>query len=103
DTGNFAYACEDVWELLPRFLPYITDVHLKDRGLQENGGSPCIALDGTPLYPVPVGGGVIPIKDIMETLVKNGYQGGFAAELFGSCDQMRDMEQSIVFIRSVLA
>lgn len=103
DTGNFAYACEDAWELLPRFLPYIADVHLKDRGLQDNGGSPCIALDGTPLYPVPVGGGVIPIRNIMETLVKNGYQGGFAAEHFGSCDQMRDMEQSIAFIRSVLA
>lgn len=103
DTGNFAYACEDAWELLPRFLPYITDVHLKDRGLEDNGGNPCMALDGTPLYPVPVGGGVIPIEKIMDTLLENGYTGGFAAEHFGSCDQMGDMEKSMAFIRRVLA
>lgn len=102
DTGNFMYACEDAWELLPKFLPYITDVHLKDRGLVENGGNPCIALDGRKLYPVPVGGGVIPIEKIMKTLLENGYTGGFAAEHFGSCDQMGDMEKSIAFIRSVL-
>lgn len=102
DTGNFAYAGEDAWELLPKFLPYITDVHLKDRGLEKNDGSPCIAIDGTPLYPVPVGSGVIPIRRIMETLLKNGYTGGFAAEHFGSGDQMRDMAQSMAFIRSVL-
>ncbi len=88
--------------MLPKFLPYITDVHLKDRGLVENGGNPCIALDGRKLYPVPVGGGVIPIEKIMKTLLENGYTGGFAAEHFGSCDQMGDMEKSIAFIRSVL-
>lgn len=102
DTGNFAYAGEDAWELLPKFLPYITDVHLKDRGLEKNDGSPCIALDGTALYPVAVGGGVIPIRRIMETLLQNGYAGGFAAEHFGSGDQMRDMQKSADFIRCVL-
>ena len=103
DTGNFAYACEDAWALLPKFLPYITDVHLKDRGLTDNGGSPCIAIDGTALYPVPVGGGVIPMDKIIRLLVENGYTGGFAAEHFGSADQMRDMELSVSFIRQVLA
>lgn len=102
DTGNFAYAGEDAWALLPKFLPYITDVHLKDRGLEENDGTPCIAIDGTYLYPVPVGGGVIPIRRIMETLLQNGYTGGFAAEHFGSAHQLRDMQQSADFIRSVL-
>lgn len=102
DTGNFAYAGEDAWELLPKFLPYITDVHLKDRGLEKNDGTPCIAIDGTALYPVPVGGGVIPIRRIMETLLQNGYAGGFAAEHFGSGDQMRDMQKSADFIRCVL-
>ena len=103
DTGNFMYAGEDAWALLPNFLPYIADVHLKDRGLEKNDGSPCIAIDGTPLYPVPVGDGVIPIRAIMQMLVDNGYTGGFAAEHFGSGDQMRDMEKSAAFIRSVLA
>lgn len=102
DTGNFAYAGEDAWELLPKFLPYITDVHLKDRGLEKNDGSPCMALDGTALYPVAVGSGVIPIRRIMETLLENGYTGGFAAEHFGSAHQMEDMQQSADFIRSVL-
>ncbi|MBQ4640524.1 MAG: sugar phosphate isomerase/epimerase [Clostridia bacterium] len=101
DTGNFMYGCEDAWELLPRFLPYISDVHLKDRGLAENGGSPCIALDGRKLYPVPVGGGVIPMEKIMRMLLDSGYTGHFAAEHFGSADQMRDMELSIAFIRRV--
>lgn len=102
DTGNFAYAGEDAWAWLPQFLPYITDVHLKDRGLEKNDGDPCIAIDGTPLYPVPVGDGVIPIRAIMKTLLQNGYTGGFAAEHFGSGDQKRDMEKSIAFIRDVL-
>lgn len=102
DTGNFMYAGEDAWALLPQFLPYITDVHLKDRGLEKNDGSPCIAIDGTPLYPVPVGSGVLPMQQIMETLLRNGYTGNFAAEHFGSGDQMRDMQQSIEFIRKIV-
>lgn len=102
DTGNFMYGCEDAWALLPKFLPYITDIHLKDRGLEKNDGNPCIAIDGTPLYPVPVGDGVLPMKEIMETLLQNGYTGNFAAEHFGSGDQMRDMQKSIDFIRKVV-
>lgn len=101
DTGNFLYAGEDAWELLPRFLPYITDVHLKDRGLEPNEGSPCMALNGTALYPVAVGDGVIPIRRIMETLLANGYAGDFAAEHFGSANQKKDMEASIAFICSI--
>lgn len=101
DTGNFLYAGEDAWALLPKFLPYITDMHLKDRGLEKNDGSPCMAINGTALYPVAVGDGVIPIRQIVETLLQNGYTGNFAAEHFGSAHQKRDMEQSIRFIRSI--
>ncbi len=102
DTGNFMYACENAGELLPKYLPYVTDVHLKDRGLEKNDGSPHTALDGTDMYPVPVGDGVLPMEEMMKLLIQNGYTGAFAAEHFGSGDQMRDMEKSIAFIQRVV-
>ncbi|MBQ7371707.1 MAG: hypothetical protein IJW67_07485, partial [Blautia sp.] len=42
-----------------------------------------ICADGEKMGAVPVGDGVMQIKEIMSRLKSQGYDGGFVAELFG--------------------
>ena len=101
DTGNFMYADQEAAALLPAFLPKVADVHLKDRGLEENGSEVKVSIGGRKLYAVPVGSGVIPIREMMETLLRAGYTGAFAAEHYGSSRQAEDMVLSARFIKGV--
>lgn len=103
DTGNFLYGNEDALALLPRFIAGVRDVHLKDRGLVPNDSAKQLSVNGTALYTVPVGSGVIPIESIVKELLARGYSGSFAAEMYGSAHMLPDMERSALYLKELLA
>ena len=102
DTGNFLYNEEDAVKSFYLFRPYIASVHCKDRAFTENTGSPCVTIANRKLYPVAVGDGNLPIEKMMRVLLDSGYTGSFAAEHFGSIEQLKCMERSAAFLKRVL-
>ena len=105
DTGNFLFMAEDVPEAYRMLKHRITSqIHCKDRALTgRNGEIPTHSKSGLELYPCAVGDGVIPIRDIVCDLVKNGFDGVLTAELFGSSDTLGDLEKSAGFIKECIA
>lgn len=107
DTGNFLFSEEDSYAVLPRFLARIGHVHCKDRSLvagevqAREGEKPLLTVKGRQLYSCAVGSGVIRMKEIVEAVRINGYDGYFAIEHFGSPDQLGDMKKSADFLRSL--
>lgn len=100
DTGNFYYFGEDAYEVLPMFLDRIKYVHCKDRSVTPvNGETPTPAVTSVDMYSSPVGCGVIKMREIVDTIVKTGYNGVFAIEHFGSITQFEYMIKSAEFFR----
>ncbi|MCM1579219.1 MAG: sugar phosphate isomerase/epimerase [Ruminococcus sp.] len=104
DTGNFAYALEDVRAACERFFPRIAHVHLKDR-LHSNMPlpNPKADLSGENMYPCAAGEGYIGIADIVRQLRSKGYKGDCSVEHFGAADQFKTMENSLKNLNSFLA
>ena len=102
DTGNFLYSEQDAAAALPQFLPYISGVHCKDRGLTANDGVSKATVAGRKIYPVAVGSGDLDIERIMVAVLDAGYTCPFVAEHFDSKHQLRDMERSADWMRAVL-
>ncbi|MHA7964124.1 sugar phosphate isomerase/epimerase family protein [Paenibacillus sp. CAU 1782] len=103
DTGNFIYRGEDALEAYGKLRNHVVHVHCKDRSLDEgNGGTPKLCVDGTKLYPSPVGEGCLPLADIVDRLNNSGYTGIYAIEHFDSVDQSRYMKQSADWLRQKL-
>lgn len=101
DTGNFIYRGEDELEAYDRLKARIVHVHCKDRSLDEQlGVEPLITMNGTRLFPSPVGSGCIPMKEIAERLKADGYQATAAIEHFDAPDQLAYMKQSAEWLRS---
>lgn len=90
DMGNFAYSSEDVMTAYELLKEHIVHVHCKDRG-REQGGLAC----------VPVGGGYLPVRELVERLREQGYDGYLAIEHFDAPDQMDYMRRSAEFLRGI--
>ena len=103
DTGNFLYSEEPVLPALEKLLPYVAQVHLKDRSLNVNDGEYKETIAGRKLYPTAVGSGCIPMEDIIRCFQDNGYDGNYAIEHFGSKHQLADMLHSVEYIKKILA
>lgn len=102
DTGNFLYSEQDAAAVLADFLPYISAVHCKDRTFEKNAGEEKGTVLGRKMYPVAVGDGCIDIEGMVKAILRTGYTGAFAAEHFGSADQLGDMERSAKFLQGLL-
>ena len=98
DTGNFLYSEEDALKVLPELLPEIRYVHCKDREWKPLQGieNPEYkeTVSGRKMYAAPVGGGIIPMKEILKILQEFGYDGPIAIEHFGAADYLQTMLQS---------
>ncbi len=100
DTGNFLYSEEDAREALPLLLDRVGYVHCKDRSLEKKDGEePKLTVGGRALYSAAVGSGDIAMEDIVRTLRRNGYDGTFAIEHFGSQCMLQDMLASAAWLR----
>lgn len=100
DTGNFLYSEDDAEEALTLMMPYIRHIHLKDRSLQiKKGEQPKLTISCRELYSSAVGEGCIPMKNICQRLIQNGYNETLAIEHFGSQTQLEDMIKSAKWIK----
>ncbi|MEO3946291.1 sugar phosphate isomerase/epimerase [Gorillibacterium sp. CAU 1737] len=99
DTGNFIYSGEDELRALDKLAPHVVHVHCKDRSLEPNSGEGKLTLTDKMLYPSPVGGGCIAIRESLRRLREAGYTGTLAIEHFGAPDQLAYMRQSADWLR----
>jgi sugar phosphate isomerase/epimerase len=99
DTGNFMFNGVEELAAFERLSGKIAHVHCKDRALSGlEGEEPKAAADGRPLYAAAVGSGVVKMAEIVERLLKAGYEGYFAIEHFGSPDQLGYIERSAAWL-----
>ena len=100
DTGNFRYSCEKEEDAFAALKEKIVHVHLKDRTLQVHENEICkVAMDGTVMYPTPVGSGIVPMEWIFARLKEIGYDGSLVVEHFDSADMQANMQASAEFVK----
>ncbi|MNO30515.1 Inosose dehydratase [compost metagenome] len=100
DTGNFIYRGEDALEAFEKLKSSIVHVHCKDRSLEEHPAeAPKISVNGTRLFPSPVGSGCIPMQEILDRLGAVGYKDTVAIEHFDAADQLAYMKQSAEWLQ----
>lgn len=101
DTGNFLYSGEDAlaaWERLKNRVGY---VHCKDRSFAvKEKEEPKCTISGRAMYSAPVGGGVIPMEELIRRIRESGYDGTFAIEHFGSQSMYEDMLASAAWLNA---
>ena len=103
DTGNFRFAGEDLLEAYDLLRDRVAHVHLKDRSfVQRNGEGPKVAMDGTPLYPCPVGGGDLPVAEVVSRLRRDGYGGIYTIEHYGASSALDYLRRSIGWVKEQL-
>ncbi len=103
DTGNFFFSGEDPLRAVDLLGKRIGYVHLKDRRLTgEPGEAPQKTASGGNMYASPVGGGVIPMAEILRRLAALHYNGKLAIEHFGAPDQLRYIEESARWVQGEL-
>lgn len=105
DSGNFIFGDDSPLDAYRLLKPRITaQMHCKDRSLVGGMGklSRCDGK-GRELYPCAVGEGIMPIREILQDLVKSGFDGVLTAELFGSKDCLRDLQTSAAFIKECIS
>lgn len=102
DTGNFIMYGEDEYRAYDVFAGNIAHVHLKDRAENkpDEGGDSIETSSGKLFYPSPVGSGVIKIDQIITRLKKDGYNGDYAIEHFGTPNQLKYHEMSVKWIKA---
>lgn len=94
DTGNFAFSDENVLEAMKVMKDHIVHVHCKDRAVEETvGGKYCKGMGASP-----VGGGYIPMGEIIQQMLNRGYDGFWAIEHFGAADQLEYIRQSAEYL-----
>lgn len=101
DTGNFRYMGQDVRAAYDLLRDRIGHVHLKDRAYASFGGEPArTAVDGTDLYPCPVGSGSLPLSEILTRLREDGYSGFCTLEHYDSQHMLDYLRQSASWFRN---
>ena len=101
DTGNFLYMDQDVTECCVPLLSRLAHMHLKDRSLVPLNPreKPLLSAEGIPLYPCPVGRGVIPMERILTIAGQAGYTDYVTVEHFGAADQWAYAAESAAWLR----
>lgn len=103
DTGNFLFAGEQVLDAYHLLRDRVDHVHLKDRATAPDYG-PLVknALDGSPLYPAPVGSGILPLEEIVAQLKADGYDGVYTLEFYGASSALECLWHSVEWLNSQL-
>ena len=101
DTGNFFISCEDCLEAFAAFRHNTVSVHMKDRTMEPNGGTPKKRTDGSLMYPCATGSGIMPLRTIVKELEGQEFDGVYAAEFFDSDNYTRDLEKSAHFLQEL--
>ena len=111
DCGNYVFSDENVKEAYEILKERIGHVHCKDRGTEAETAEALSGLMLLPgeepgyrrgLRPVPVGEGYLPIAELVQKLLADGYTGYLAIEHFGAEDQIGYMRKSAAFLHEVI-
>ena len=105
DTGNFYFAQENALDAFHQLSSRLVHVHLKDYNKTPRVPEEAENHDrgnGIEAYPAPIGGGILPIRDYMQAILATGYNDYLCVEQFACANQLKDMEASIQFVRSLL-
>ncbi len=101
DTGNFMLVGENSLDAIANMKEYVAYVHFKDfRRVEGNGHY--VAIDGTEYIGTIIGQGEVQLKEIVELLHANGYDGYLSIEFEGDGDPYSGTEDSIKYLKSVI-
>ena len=84
DTGNFRFANQAVGDAYQLLRDRIGHVH------------------GVNLYPAPVGGGDLPLEDILAQLKRDGYDGIYTIEHYGANHALEYLKDSVAWVQARL-
>ena len=76
-------------------------IQVKDLKKYYNRGA-IKALDGVNLYPAPVGGGDLPLEDILAQLKRDGYDGIYTIEHYGANHALEYLKDSVAWVQARL-
>ena len=103
DTGNFLYYLDDAISSYPKLKNRIAHVHLKDRltspAHQED--KQVRRTDGSMVYPCAACEGIARIRQILQWLKQDGYDGILSVEHFGSICEAELAKRSIQNVKAV--
>lgn len=105
DTSNALTNGEDAMEAYRVFRDRIVHVHLKDVVMVDAPKSYFPderAADGRKILMVPFGKGIIPVKEIYETMIRDGYGGVFALEYTRPDSGPNGVSENIAYLGSYL-
>lgn len=105
DTANMLPHGDDPIEAYENLKPYIVHTHLKDVTLSKPSFSLMeqeITHDGKLMQCTVLGEGVIPIKQIYERMIADGYVGTFALEYARPSHKVCDMEMHIKQVKKMV-
>ncbi|MBR6027508.1 MAG: sugar phosphate isomerase/epimerase [Clostridia bacterium] len=104
DTGNFLFSGEDVLEAQSVFSGRIAHAHLKDRLLTPPAKTPDHPGLSTPtgivLWPCAVGGGCIPLGEVLRRLKASKYAGALTIEHFDVRCWRKTIEESAAWVKT---
>ncbi len=105
DCGNFVFSNENVLTAYEILKDHIVHVHCKDRGEEEHiiqiaGNKAELVNRG--LASVSAGRGYLPIKEIVEKLLNQGYCGYLAIEHFDYPVQIQGIKESSKYLHEII-
>ena len=107
DIGNFLCADVDPVHAVQIAAPYTKHVHLKDF-LFKPGSEPCPAgfgittNGGNYIRGTVVGHGVVPVRNCITALKKEGYDGWVSIEFEGAEDNIPALANGLKFVQSII-
>lgn len=97
DTGNYKYGDSDVLEAMRKLMDITEHIHLKDITPQTDEN---IIKTGKIWESVALGKGVIPMKEIIAEIKKNGYNKTATIELVHEADLINKIAQSLTYLKN---
>jgi len=103
DTGQIAKGGSDILEVMHTYRSRITHVHLKDWGGRYERDAAGKEIDATGYVNYePVGNGVLPMPEILDILVEDGFDGWVNVELDGTPRAPRPPREAAAMSRRYL-
>ena len=99
DTANFWFAGEDLLEVAKKIAEKTAHVHLKDIML---GTKNAVEKNGKKGESCAIGRGIIPIKQTVNHLKTNGYDGYLSIEIGTSVDIYKKVLSSLEYVKTIL-
>lgn len=102
DVGNFLLVNENPYDAIKALNGYIGFIHLKDLKAVDKNETGYNSLNGLKYQGTVLGKGDVPMKEIVNYLSDNGYNGFLSIEYEGNGDPIKDTAESIKFAKSLL-